>query len=57
MSGMGAMCSPLIATQFANIPRWSFVFLTHLGITLVNMILQIAVFRFRTQEGRYPGRC
>ncbi|KAI0760304.1 MFS general substrate transporter [Fomes fomentarius] len=48
--GMGAMCAPLIATQFANIPRWSFVFLTHLGITVVNTILQIAVFRFKTQE-------
>ncbi|KAI0754414.1 MFS general substrate transporter [Daedaleopsis nitida] len=48
--GMGAMCSPLVATQFANLPRWSLVFLTHLGITLANGVLQIAVFRFRSQE-------
>ncbi|KAI0716687.1 MFS general substrate transporter [Earliella scabrosa] len=48
--GMGAMSSPLVATQFAEIPRWSFVYLTHLGISMINGLLQIAVFRFRTQE-------
>ena len=45
------MSSPLVATQFAEIPRWSFVYLTHLGISMINGLLQIAVFRFRTQEG------
>ncbi len=51
MLGLGAMCSPLVSTQFAHIPRWSFVYLTHLGISCLNGLLQIAVFRFRTQEG------
>ncbi|TFK82925.1 MFS general substrate transporter [Polyporus arcularius HHB13444] len=48
--GLGAMCSPLVSTQFAHLPRWSFVYLTHLGISCLNGLLQIAVFRFRTQE-------
>ena len=53
--GLGAMCSPLISTQFANLPRWSFVYLTHLGIAFLNGLMQIAVFRFKTQEGEFTG--
>ena len=49
------MCSPLISTQFANLPRWSFVYLTHLGIAFLNGLMQIAVFRFKTQEGELTG--
>ena len=45
------MASPLVSTQFANLRHWSFVYLTHLGISVFNALLQIGVFRFRSQEG------
>ncbi|KAI0763038.1 MFS general substrate transporter [Trametes elegans] len=48
--GAGAMCSPLVSTQFARLPRWSFVYLVHIGITLVNAMLEMLAFRFGNQE-------
>ncbi|KAK7684563.1 hypothetical protein QCA50_012510 [Cerrena zonata] len=48
--GAGAFVAPLVATQFAQLPRWSFHFLTSLGISISNTALLIAVFRFKTQE-------
>ena len=49
--GVGAMCAPLVSTQFARLPRWSFVYLVHLGLILVNTVVAIIVFRFRNQDG------
>lgn len=51
--GAGALVAPLIATQFAELPRWSFHFLTSLGISVVNVALLIVVFRFKTQDGEW----
>ncbi|KAH9852215.1 MFS general substrate transporter [Lenzites betulinus] len=48
--GVGAMCSPLVSTQFARIHRWSFVYLAHIGLTLFNALLESFVFRFQSQE-------
>ncbi|PIL23352.1 MFS general substrate transporter [Ganoderma sinense ZZ0214-1] len=48
--GLGAMASPLVSTQFAQLPRWSFMYLIILGLSLVAALLQSVVFRFRTQE-------
>ncbi|KAK7684562.1 hypothetical protein QCA50_012509 [Cerrena zonata] len=48
--GAGALVAPLVSTQFAQMPRWSFHYLTSLGIALSNTIMLIAVFRFKTQD-------
>ncbi len=49
--GVGAMCAPLVSTQFARFQRWSFVYLVHIGITLANAVLEVLAFRFKSQEG------
>ncbi|KAI0052068.1 MFS general substrate transporter [Auriscalpium vulgare] len=48
--GAGALAAPLVATQFAQLHRWSFHYLVSLGIALSNAIILIAVFRFKTQD-------
>lgn len=50
MIGVGALCSPLVATQFAQQHRWSFHYLTSLGVALANTIALIVVFRFKDQD-------
>lgn len=52
--GVGAMCAPLVSTQFARLQRWSFVYLVHIGITFVNAVLEVLAFRFRSQDGASP---
>ena len=47
---MGAFTSPLVATQFAAQKEWSFHYLVSLGITMSNLILLVAVFRFKDQD-------
>ena len=49
--GVGALCSPLISTQFAQLPRWSFHYLTSLGVAFINFVFLTLVLRFRTQDG------
>lgn len=49
--GIGALCSPLVSTQFAQLPRWSFHYLTSLGVAFTNFVFLTAVLRFRTQDG------
>lgn len=51
--GIGAVCSPLIATQFAQLSHWSFHYLVLLGIAISNVLVLAAVFRFKDQEGAY----
>jgi hypothetical protein len=46
-SGAGACVAPLIATQFAVMPRWSFYYLVSLGLAVTNTSLLSYVFRFR----------
>ncbi|KAF7977329.1 hypothetical protein HWV62_4107 [Athelia sp. TMB] len=48
--GAGAFCSPLVATQFAQVERWSFHYLVSLGIALLNTVILVAVFRFKSQD-------
>ncbi|KAG6812458.1 hypothetical protein H0H92_002723 [Tricholoma furcatifolium] len=48
--GAGALCSPLVATQFAQYKHWSFHYLASLGISIFSIIVLVAVFRFRTQD-------
>ncbi|KAI0789470.1 MFS general substrate transporter [Abortiporus biennis] len=56
----GALCAPLVSTQFVQQQHWSFHYLTSLGISFFNLIFIIAVFQFRTQEeclaeiGQFP---
>ncbi|KAG2156825.1 MFS general substrate transporter [Suillus bovinus] len=49
--GAGALSSPLVATQFAQLPHWSFHYLCSLGIALINTVSLIVVFRLKTQDG------
>ncbi|KAJ3824255.1 MFS general substrate transporter [Lentinula raphanica] len=59
--GAGALCAPLVATQFYKMEHWSFHYLVSLSIATINTIVQIAVFRFKTQDdclaqiGQEPG--
>ncbi|KAH7920780.1 MFS general substrate transporter [Leucogyrophana mollusca] len=48
--GAGAFASPLVATQFSQLPRWSFHFLVSLGIALSNTILLYSAFRLQHQD-------
>ena len=48
--GVGAFTAPLVATQFAAQKEWSFHYLVSLGITMSNLIVLIAVFRFNDQD-------
>ncbi|TCD71912.1 hypothetical protein EIP91_000044 [Steccherinum ochraceum] len=48
--GFGAFCAPLVATQFAAMPKWSFHFLVSLGITIPNIITLAMVFKFKRQH-------
>ncbi|PPQ86680.1 LOW QUALITY PROTEIN: hypothetical protein CVT25_006755 [Psilocybe cyanescens] len=48
--GLGAFAAPLVATQFAHLPRWSFHFLVSLGLSVINTIVLVTVFRFRRQD-------
>jgi len=48
--GAGALCSPLVATQFAQLKHWSFQYLVSLGLLIANTLILILVFRFKTQD-------
>ncbi|KIJ05092.1 Drug:H+ antiporter-1 family protein, partial [Paxillus involutus ATCC 200175] len=48
--GAGALSSPLVATQFAQLPHWSFHYLVSLGIAVINTILLILVFGLKNQD-------
>lgn len=48
--GAGALTAPLVATQFAQIPRWSFYYLCSVGIAVSNTLFLWSVFRLKTQD-------
>ncbi|KAH7338420.1 MFS general substrate transporter [Rhizoctonia solani] len=50
--GAGAFISPLVATQFAQRPRWSFHYLTSLGLSVTNAVVLFTVFKLRRQDGK-----
>ncbi|QRV90753.1 major facilitator superfamily transporter [Ceratobasidium sp. AG-Ba] len=53
--GAGAFIAPLVATQFAQLPRWSFHYLTSLGLALLNAGILFAVFKLKSQNGVGPA--
>ncbi|KAF7351223.1 MFS domain-containing protein [Mycena sanguinolenta] len=48
--GAGALASPLVATQFAQLRHWSFHYLASLGVAILNTALLTFVFRLKTQD-------
>ncbi|KAK7034523.1 hypothetical protein VNI00_012370 [Paramarasmius palmivorus] len=48
--GLGAFCSPLVATYFSGEKHWSFHYLISAGIAVSNTAVLVAVFRFKTQD-------
>ncbi|KAI0000192.1 MFS general substrate transporter [Russula compacta] len=48
--GAGALASPLVATQFAQLHRWSFHYLTSLAVATLNTVLLVCIFKFKTQD-------
>ncbi|KAG7092620.1 hypothetical protein E1B28_008963 [Marasmius oreades] len=48
--GFGAFAAPLVSTQFSQIERWYLQYLCSLGLAVINVILIVAVFRFKTQD-------
>lgn len=48
--GVGALVSPTVSTQFAQKPRWSFFYITSVGVAVISVSLLIAVFRFHMQD-------
>ncbi|KAI0631195.1 MFS general substrate transporter [Trametes polyzona] len=48
--GLGAMASPLVSTQFARFPHWSFVYIVHIGLLAVTVVMQAVTFKFKSQE-------
>ncbi|KAJ7185631.1 MFS general substrate transporter [Mycena filopes] len=59
--GAGALASPLVATQFAQLDHWSFHYLASLGMAVINVIVLTLTFRFRLLDeslaliGQAPG--
>ncbi|KAG8748893.1 hypothetical protein FRC12_013739 [Ceratobasidium sp. 428] len=48
--GAGAFVAPLVATQFAQLPRWSFHYLTSLVLAIANAVVLLVVFKLRSQD-------
>ncbi|KAH9478786.1 hypothetical protein JR316_0009247 [Psilocybe cubensis] len=48
--GLGAFASPLVATQFAQLHRWSFHFLVSLGLAITNTAILIMIFKLKRQD-------
>ncbi|KIK69642.1 hypothetical protein GYMLUDRAFT_186853 [Collybiopsis luxurians FD-317 M1] len=59
--GAGALCAPLVATQFSQLKHWSYYYLVSLSVATINTVVQIAIFRFKNQDeclaqiGQDPG--
>ena len=49
--GVGAMCAPLISTQFAQLRRWSFGYIVHVCLAITCAVFMAFAFRFKSQEG------
>ncbi|GHJ89634.1 hypothetical protein NliqN6_6036 [Naganishia liquefaciens] len=48
--GAGALVAPLVATQFSEMKRWNFHYLTSLGMAAICLFLVTVTFRFKTIE-------
>ncbi|KIK56703.1 hypothetical protein GYMLUDRAFT_99125 [Collybiopsis luxurians FD-317 M1] len=47
--GLGAFCSPLVATHFSQTRHWSFHYIISAGIAVSNTTVLCAVFQFKRQ--------
>jgi hypothetical protein len=47
---VGALASPLVATQFSELKHWNYHYLTSLGIGVVNLLLVVYYYRFKPIE-------
>ncbi|KAJ7189055.1 major facilitator superfamily domain-containing protein [Mycena filopes] len=48
--GAGALVAPLVSTQFAQLPHWSFHYLISVGLMALNTLLLGLVFRGKSQD-------
>ncbi|KAJ7892856.1 MFS general substrate transporter [Mycena olivaceomarginata] len=48
--GAGALVAPLVATQFSQLPHWSFHYLVSLGVAISNTLVLSSVFGLKTQD-------
>ncbi|KAM5538630.1 hypothetical protein V8D89_007659 [Ganoderma adspersum] len=48
--GADATRAPLVSTQFAQLRRWSFGYLVHIGLALMSAVFQAFAFKFKTQD-------
>ncbi|CAE6511822.1 unnamed protein product [Rhizoctonia solani] len=48
--GAGAFVAPFVATQFANQPHWSYLYMVPLIIAALNLLFLFSTFGFHTQE-------
>ncbi|KAL1729735.1 major facilitator superfamily domain-containing protein [Schizophyllum commune] len=48
--GLGALTASLVSTQFSQMHHWSFHYLASLGLMFSSLIIQVAVYRVRTQD-------
>ncbi|KAG8809398.1 hypothetical protein FRC17_003459 [Serendipita sp. 399] len=53
--GLGAFSAPLVATQFAQLQRWSFHFLASLGFAVINAVFLVLTVKNRSLEGMSIG--
>jgi fucose permease len=51
--GVGALCSPLLATHFATQKYWSFHYLVSTGLSVTNVVCLLTVFRLRRLNGEH----
>jgi MFS family permease len=52
-AGVGAFAAPLVSTQFSQLPKWSFHFLTSLGIALINTAILTLIVGRKSLEGDF----
>jgi hypothetical protein len=50
--GTGALAAPLVATQFSELHRWSFYYLISVAVAMLNTVLLVCIFEFKTQDGK-----
>ncbi|CED82407.1 Major facilitator superfamily domain, general substrate transporter [Phaffia rhodozyma] len=48
--GIGALVSPLVSTQFSQIPKWHYFYLCSVAVAVINLAGLLYVFRLRTEK-------
>jgi hypothetical protein len=51
--GFGALVAPLAATQFAQLRNFNYYFLISIGLSLINTVIVVYVFKFKQQRGMW----